>query len=140
MPDCSGVIAGGPSKQEELLLFSGVGITYEIPSNNYPRSADDVVKFMLDAKSMRTNSADHDSYIALLKKMSDTLAKVDKMLENATNGTTPQILTFYRNIIKSSNDVIAANIRIHKEEYAAMKMFIKTVSNMAEKGKRFPNT
>jgi hypothetical protein len=139
MPPCD-KINGGSNKKEELLLFSGIGLTYVIPMNKYPSSAGEVVKFMQEAKSMRSNFAGNSAYIASLEKVSATLVKVDKVIENATNGTPPQIFTFYRNIIKSSNEVIAMGIKIRREEYSAMRSFIGAVLNMVQKGKALPNS
>jgi hypothetical protein len=139
MPDCSALITGGTRKKEELLLFSGVGFTYVIQSDKYPKSADEVVKFMQEAKSMRSNFVGSSEYIASLKKVSATLERVDKMLGGSANGHFPQILTFYRNIIKSSNEVIAMGIKIRKEEYSAMSSFISAVMNMVKKGNALPN-
>jgi hypothetical protein len=140
MPNCENVIPGGSRKKEELILFSGIGLTYVIPRNKYPSSADEVVKFMQEAKSMESNVVGNSEYIAALEKVSATLARVDTVLGAEKNDHFPKVLTIYRNIIKSSNEVIAMGIQISKEEYSAMSSFIKAVMNMEKKGKALTNT
>jgi hypothetical protein len=139
MPNCENVIPGGSRKKEELLLFSGIGLTYLIPRNKYPSSADEVVKFMQEAKTMDSNFVGNSVYITALEKVSATLVRVDTLLGAEKNGHFPKVLTIYRNIIKSSNEVIAMGIQIRREEYSAMSSFIKAVMNMEKKGKALPN-
>jgi hypothetical protein len=140
MPNCKQIIAGGSGRQEELVLFSGIGFTYDVQTDKYPKSADDVVKFMHDAKAMRTDFLGNSAYIASLKKISDTLNEVDKVIEKSTNNNLPNVLIFYRNIIKSSNEAIGMTIKFRKEEHTAMRLFINAVLNMVKKGNALTNT